>query len=120
MSGREIPSSKASALPKTFSLASSHELDALLTEAEGKSRDAGSLMGFVFWAAKEAGYRKILGLPLRPQFAFLDGKMFDFTTVEFRPNGVIQMKMRKPTKAELARIRKARTNGRNADVSRGR
>ena len=108
MSKRVTTTSRESAPLKTFSLASGHELDALLTEAEEKSRDAGSLMGFVFWAAKEAGYRKILGLPLRPQFAFLDGRMFDFTTVEFKPNGVIQMKMRKPTKAERAKFGKTK------------
>jgi hypothetical protein len=90
-------------------------------EAEGNSRDAGSLMGFVFWAAKEAGYRKILGLPLRPQFAFLDGRMFDFSTVKFKPNGVIQMKMRKPTRAEHAKIKKGQVvNAGKANVSRGR
>jgi hypothetical protein len=102
MSERGTTTLRESADQKTCSF-SGHGIDHLLTQAQQELRKPHNLFGYVYWAARVAGYKKILGLPEEPFQAYLDDRVFDFSTVQFKPNGGIELRMRKMTRKEKAK-----------------
>jgi hypothetical protein len=103
MSVPAITTSRVSGNLRTFNV-QGHGIHELLAQAEMKLKEQNTLISFVSWAARVAGYQKILGLPVGPFFAYLDGRVFDFDTVQFKPDGSLELQMREPTEAELQRI----------------
>ena len=82
-----------------------HGIDHLLTQAQQELRKPHTLFGYVYWAARVAGYKKILGLPAEPFQAYLGDRVFDFSKVQFKPDGVIELRLRKMTRKEKAELK---------------
>lgn len=103
MSEAEITTLRARVGPRTCSL-NGHGLDALLAKAQEELRRPHNLFGYVHWASLVAGYQKALGLPIDKFQAYLDGRVFDFSTVTFKPGDRVELKMRKMTRKEKAEL----------------